>query len=377
MGAGNTFGDANEPGRHDSVAIKRDSDGRSPENGPRPLAKNSDRTRTCNRRPDPIANPNESSSSHPVKAQGKPAGLQRTLQSADNERAVMSIKQLRAFHYVALAGGFSQAARELATSQSTLSSQVGQLEASSGISLFERKPKGAIVTPEGEVLFELTTRLFSAETEVRNFLRAEAENAGGHLRVAADGPYLPLPIMERMRKARPRLRFALSIDNSDRVIDSLLSYRADVGITARRLDDPRLHAHHFLDMNLGLCLMPDHPLAKCRSVAMKELAGLDFVMREKGSLTREVFERSLHEHDVKLGSNMEISTREGVREAVAAGFGVGVVADREFGHDNRLVFVPLADCRHVISEYAVCLAERRHLPLVRAFFREIPTAESS
>ena len=284
----------------------------------------------------------------------------------------MSIKQLRAFHYVALAGGFSQAARELATSQSTLSSQVGQLEASSGISLFDRKPKGAIVTPEGRALFELTSRLFSAEAEVRNFLRTEADNAGGHLRVAADGPFLPLPIMERMRKARPRLRFALSIDNSDRVIEALLSYRADVGITARRPDDPRLYSRHFLDMNLGLCLAADHPFARSPSIAMKELAGLDFVVREKGSRTREVFERNAAEQDVTLGSVMEISTREGVREAVAAAFGVGVVADREFGHDSRLAFVPISDCTHLISEYAVCLAERRHLPLVREFFREIP-----
>lgn len=279
----------------------------------------------------------------------------------------MSIKQLRAFHYVALAGGFSQAARELATSQSTLSGQVGQLEASTGVSLFERKPRGAVVTSEGQALLELTTRLFAAETEVRDFLRDEGGRSGGYLRVAADGPVLPLPILASLRAARPRLRISLSIDNSDRVIDALVNYRADVGITARYPIDTRLHAQKYLTMNLGLCVPADHELATRSAVTMKELTGQPFILREKGSLTREVFEKNVHQHGVKLGAVMEISTREGGREAVATGFGIGVVADLEFGHDARLRFIPISDARHTISEYAVCLAERKHLPLVREF----------
>lgn len=279
----------------------------------------------------------------------------------------MSIKQLRAFHYVALAGGFSQAAREFATSQSTLSGQVGQLEASAGVSLFDRKPRGATVTSEGQALLELTTRLFTAEAEVRDFLRDEGGRSGGYLRVAADGPVLPLPILAGLRAARPRLRISLSIDNSDRVIDALMNYRADVGITARYPTDTRLHAQQFLIMNLGLCVPAEHDLAARPSITMKELTGRPFVLREKGSLTRETFEKNILQHGVDLGQVMEVSTREGVREAVSSGFGIGVVADREFGHDTRLRFVPISDASHTISEYAVCLAERKHLPLVRMF----------
>jgi aminoethylphosphonate catabolism LysR family transcriptional regulator len=279
----------------------------------------------------------------------------------------MSIKQLRAFHYVALAGGFSQAARELAISQSTLSGQVGQLEASTGVSLFDRKPRGAVVTSEGQALLELTTRLFAAEAEVRDFLRDEGGRSGGYLRVAADGPVLPLPILASLRTARPRLRISLSIDNSDRVIDALVNYRADVGITARYPTDTRLHAQQYLTMNLGLCVPAGHELSERSSVTMQDLAGRSFILREKGSLTREVFEKNIRQHGVDLGTVMEISTREGGREAVSAGFGIGVVADLEFGHDARLRFVPISDAHHTISEYAVCLAERKHLPLVREF----------
>ncbi|SDA71588.1 aminoethylphosphonate catabolism associated LysR family transcriptional regulator [Sinorhizobium sp. NFACC03] len=282
----------------------------------------------------------------------------------------MSITQLRAFHIVAQSGGFSQAARDMAISQSTLSSHVRELEAHCGLNLFERKPRGVSLSADGERLFEITSRLFTAEKEANAFLRGEAGSNGGHLRVAADGPILALPILSRLKVDRPKLTFSLAVDNSARVIDQILDYRADVAITAQTPDDPRLYGVHFLSMRIGLCVPVGHPLAERDGVKMRELEGMSFVMRERGSRTREIFERNLAEHGTTVQQIVEISSREGVREAIANGVGCGVVADLEFGHDARLAYVPIDDARELIDEYAICLAERRHLPLIRGFIDE-------
>lgn len=258
----------------------------------------------------------------------------------------------------------------MAASQSTLSGQVRQLETACRLSLFERQPRGVLLTPEGQALFEITSRLFAAEAEARSYLRGDVVREGGHLRLAADGPFLPLPIVAALEQSRPKLTFALSINNSVRVVDMLLNFRADVGITARLSDDPRLYSRHFTSMKVGLCVPRGHALSGRASVRMAELEGERFVARESGSLTREIFEMNLAEHNVTLGPVLEVSTREGVAEAVASGFGIGAVASAEAGHDPRLRFVPIADARHEIHEYAICLDERRHLPLVRAFFDE-------
>lgn len=141
-------------------------------------------------------------------------------------------------------------------------------------------------------------------------------------------------------------------------------------ITARAPDDPRLYGVKFLSMRLGLCVPVFHTLAARESVFVAELEGLSFVMRERGSRTREIFEKNLADHGISIQPVIEISSREGVREAIANGVGCGVVADLEFGHDARLSFVPLCDATELIDEYAICLAERRHLPLVRRFIEE-------
>ena len=56
-----------------------------------------------------------------------------------------------------------------------------------------------------------------------------------------------------------------------------------------------------------------------------------------------------------------------MREAVAAGFGVGVVFDSEFGDDARFHAVDVSDADLTVGEYVICLQERRRLALVRAF----------
>lgn len=279
-----------------------------------------------------------------------------------------SVTQLRAFHMVAMAGGYSQAARESATSQSNLSNQVRQLEASSGRALFERRPQGVTLTADGEVLYEATTRLFSSVSEIDTILQ-QPKAEGGSLRAASDGIVHLLPILSALRRRRPSLVFSILLYSADGVIEQIAQYRADVGISARLPEDDRFYTLPLVSMNIGVFVPNEHPWARRSDIAMKDLQGCDFVLRAKGSRTRAVFEQNLKMHGVTLGGVMEVSTLEGVRETVAAGFGLGVVADREFWHDTRLHFLPLRDARLTVDEYVICLEEKRRLPLVADFLR--------
>ena len=60
---------------------------------------------------------------------------------------------------------------------------------------------------------------------------------------------------------------------------------------------------------------------------LAELAGQDMVLRERGSVTRAVFEGTLSAADVRPGAIIEVESREGVGEAVAAGFGFSAGSD--------------------------------------------------
>ena len=287
----------------------------------------------------------------------------------------MTPSQLHAFHLVAEAGSFSAAGRASGISQPNLSGQVSALERAYGVRLFERRGRSVTPTETGRQLQGITTRLFALRDEAQALLAGEQALTRGHLRIAADSAHHVVPIMAALKKRAGGLTFSLSIDNSAVVLERLLRHEADVAVMAKSVSDPRLHALRLRTDRLVLFAPARHPLAlgartKSSRVSLAALAGQDLVLRERGSITREVLEEAMAAADIKPRSIVEVQTREGVREAVAAGFGVGAVFASELGEDRRFRRIAVTDSDLSVAEYAVCLQERRRVALVRAFMDE-------
>jgi LysR family transcriptional regulator, low CO2-responsive transcriptional regulator len=280
----------------------------------------------------------------------------------------MNLTQLRAFHLVAGAESFSAAARAATVSQPTLSGQVKALESGYGVRLFERRGRGVQLTEMGQNLFALTQRMFALEDEAQSLLAGAKALRRGHLRVSADSAYHAIPILAELKQRHQGLTFGLKIDNSAAVLQQLLDYRADVVVTAKLTSDPRLQSLQIRRDRLIVFVPTAHAWRRRRNIALADLAGAEIVLRERGSITREVFEQTLAERGITPGALIEVQTREGVREAVAAQFGIGVVFESEFGTDARFHKLQVADADLAVAEYAVCLQERRRVALVRAFF---------
>jgi LysR family transcriptional regulator, low CO2-responsive transcriptional regulator len=274
---------------------------------------------------------------------------------------------LKAFHAVAVAGSFTRAAAAVGLSQPTLSSQVALLEATHAINLFDRKRRGVTLTPTGKRLLDVTSRIFAGEEEALDLLRGARSIQTGHLRIAADNASHVMPVLARLRAANPGLTFSMTIDNSTNILQRLLDYEADLGVMARLTSDPRIFSLQLKRDRLILFVPVSHPLAGTGSVAIAELQGADIVIREPGSVTREVFETSLTHAGVKPGRLVEVQSREAVRETVAAGFGIGVIFESELGGDRAFSPVIVHDADLGVAEYVACLENRRRLANIKGF----------
>lgn len=279
----------------------------------------------------------------------------------------MSITGLRAFHAVAKAGSFTRAAAALGISQPTLSSQVRLIEEQYAASLFDRRGRGVTLTPLGQRLQDITTRLFATEDEARALLEGVRTVRSGHLRLAADSATHAMPLLARMRERASGLTFSLRLGNSTTVLDDLLEYRADIAITARPSSDPRFMIRLLKRDRIVLFGPRDHAFAQKRQVPIAALAGVDLVIRERGSITRETFEAALAAEGVRPGTLTEVEGRESVREAVAAGFGLGIVFESEQPLDDGFAPIGITGTALDVAEYVACLESRRNLAMVRAF----------
>jgi len=277
----------------------------------------------------------------------------------------MNHAQLKAFHAVAREGGFTAAARAEGMSQPTLTVQVRALEEAYNVPLFHRRGRNVSLTRAGEELYNLTQRYFSLEREAREFLLAEGGLSQGRVSIAADGPFHLMPLIRGIRDELPGLEIVVSIGNSAAVVHSLLNYEAEFGLLSEYRMDDRLAVLSAMRHPIVLMMPADHTWAGRHGISITELQGAPMVLREKGSATRRSFEAALAAAAVRPMVVLEIGSREAVREAVAAGLGLGVVQEPELGEDARISHAQIEDADLQATELIVCLEERRTSPVMR------------
>lgn len=281
----------------------------------------------------------------------------------------MRYVQLRAFHYVAICGGFSRAAEELLLTQPAISDQVRKLEEEYDVLLFNRMRKQVTLTAAGEQLLQVTRRLFDCEQQALEFLSESRALQSGNLRIVADSAHHLLHILAAFRKRYPGVHISVRAGNTETVVTSLHNYEADIGVLGERPTLKNFDCELLSSSPIIAFVAKDHPLAGAKQVTFAELAKLPLVFRERGSKTRMKLEVAARAAGVELKPVIEAEGREAVREIVASGAGVGFVSLAEFGEDQRLVRIPLYPQEEMMMDEAlICLQERRQAKLVSAFF---------
>lgn len=280
----------------------------------------------------------------------------------------MRYVQLRAFHNVAIYGGFSRAAEALFLTQPAISDQVRKLEEEYDLLLFNRNKKQVTLTHAGKQLLEVTKRMFDTEQQALDLLSESRALRSGKLRIVADAAHHLIDILTVFRRTYPNVQISVDAGNTETVTTSLYSYDADIGVLG---EIPAGNNFDILKLNSTPVVAfanRSHPLVSIGRASFAELAKNPLVMREQGSKTRQKLETTASECGMTLVPTIEARGREAVREIVASGAGIGFVSLAEFGHDERLATIAIDAPEILMDEALICLRERSGGKLVKAFF---------
>lgn len=155
---------------------------------------------------------------------------------------MFTFKQLEALHWVVSAGGFSQAAHKLHTTQSTVSKRVQELEALLGTPLFDRTLRTARLTEAGEELAQVAARLLEQrEAALQRLARPEVATRRLRIGVTELTAMTWLPrLVSLLRAHDPRLVIEPDVDASTTLRDKLLADTLDLIIVPDMIEDARL-----------------------------------------------------------------------------------------------------------------------------------------
>jgi LysR family transcriptional regulator, low CO2-responsive transcriptional regulator len=253
----------------------------------------------------------------------------------------VTVTQLSAFLAVVRHGSVTGAAEELVVTQPSVSAAVAALERELGVDLTERAGRSIRPTAAGEAYVRYAADILALLKEGSEVVGKVAKGTGAPLRVTAvttAGEYLLPPLLHAFREREPELEVSVHVGNREEVFRRLEAHEADVAISGQAPGERGFDGAAFLDNEFVLITSPDDPLAKRAWVAVDELAGTPWLMREQGSGTRRLCETYLDTHQLQpsmltLGSNGAIknAARMGLgvalqsREAVALELEVGLL----------------------------------------------------
>lgn len=248
----------------------------------------------------------------------------------------MTIRHLKVFIAVAETGTMSAAAEKLYLSQPSVSQAIRELESHYQVLLFERLSKKLFITEAGKRLYSYAKPVAAQFDLIEENMTQEARLQ--RLRVGATvtvGSSL-LPYFIRDLKESCPDTVLYSYVNNTRIIEKkLLDMELDVAVVEGRIRHPDLVSIPLVHDMLVLACSRRHPFAGRASLPVQELEGQDFVMRESGSGTRELFEDFLSRHRLSIQTVFEESSPDAIRNVIKINNCLGVVSIRLLEEDIR------------------------------------------
>ncbi|CAG8999338.1 MAG: HTH-type transcriptional activator CmpR [Candidatus Celerinatantimonas neptuna] len=220
-----------------------------------------------------------------------------------------TLKQIAVFDAVARTGSVSQAANQLAMTQSAASMALAQLEQLLGQPLFERVGRRLILNSWGHWLCPKARRLLSDASQIDQGFKG-LHLLSGELVMGISQTIAEILLPElvcRLEQHYPQLRLLPQVSNSEHVLQGLVNHHLNLGVIEGRCDDSRMAVRYWCDDHLVIVASARNPLAQLSSVGFDALAKARWVLRESGSGTRETFTSSIYSRLPKLNIYREFS----------------------------------------------------------------------
>jgi DNA-binding transcriptional LysR family regulator len=240
----------------------------------------------------------------------------------------MNLNLLRVFVTVVDTQSFTRAAEALEISQPAVSKAVRELESQLETLLLERKGRSMRTSEPGRALYAYGRSIFALEREADEAVRAYCALDRGQLTIGASttiATYWLPPRLVAFQRLHPGIGLSLVSANTRRIAELLLDCEIDVALVEGPIADARLETRPWREEEMIVVAPGRAGPARSKALKPAALAGEVWVLRERGSGSREVTDAVLAGFGITAPRTIEVGSNEAVVQTVAAGMGLGLV----------------------------------------------------
>jgi len=281
----------------------------------------------------------------------------------------INFNQLRSFHAVAKTNSITEASKLLKISQPTITKQIQLLEEYYTIIVINRHARGVSLTELGKSLYVITSKIFELEEEAIETFSSDLNITQGTLTTGTSGAYYIMQLIKEFKQLHPSIDLKIISDNSQNILEKIYNFEIDIGVIAEPNLMPfrkDIYSIPYLKQKIIIIVGKNHKLSNKKNISIRELNGLTFINREKGSETRRVFEDSLEKNKIYINSIMEV-TRTSMIQAVYENMGIGILSEPEFYDFKDLKKIYITDANIYTQAFVVCLKSKKKSNIIKAF----------
>ncbi len=292
-----------------------------------------------------------------------------------------TLRQLQLFEAVARNSSFTRASEELHLTQPAVSTQLKQLEEDVGMPLFEHLGKKISLTEAGREMYDFSRTIAQQFTDIRTVLEGMKGLQRGNLviSVTSTAKYFAPYLLASFCKKHTGITLSLNVTNRETILKELSDNIPDMAIMGSPPKGMPLVSSSFMSNPLVVIAPPDHPLAQRSQIPLQRLLEERFIVREKGSGTRNALEHFLVERGETIASTMEMSRNEAIKHAVMAGLGVSIVSVHTLEMELKLGRLVLLNVEGfpIVKEWYVVHREGKRFSAAAQAFKEFVLAEGA
>jgi DNA-binding transcriptional LysR family regulator len=268
-------------------------------------------------------------------------------------------------------GSFSAVARELQTTQPTISKVLRALETELGGKLISRSTRKLSLTDEGQRYYGHCRQILAAVDAAEHSFQSGKEAVAGPLRIGSSVSFGRLHIASRLAgflERYPQVNIDLQLNDQNQ---DLVSEGLDVTLRIGELRDSGLIARQISTTHRVTLASPAYLARHPAPQTPQDLAQHNCLLFNLlSSQNQWVYEKDGARHSVKIMGNAQSNNSEAVREMVLAGLGIALSPLWLFFDDltaGRVVAVLQDYTPQSLPIHAVSAPNRRQSARVKAF----------
>jgi LysR family hydrogen peroxide-inducible transcriptional activator len=291
----------------------------------------------------------------------------------------MEVNQLRYVCAIADTGNFSRAAERCRIAQPSLSQQVQKLEDDLGVKLFDRLGRSIRLTEAGRAFIPRARAILEQLDAARSSAADKNADLRGNVTVGVIptvAPYLMPAYTASFAKKFPDAKLRIIEETTSVLVEGLRDLSIDVAILALPLRHKDLELFPIRTEPLFAVLKKNHPRARAKLLALKDLRGESFVMLRDGHCFRDLSLDTCTRARITPNIAFESGQFSSLLGMVAAGIGVSLVPEMAIDRNANCRYVRLSDAQATRTIVAAVVRGRSFNRVQQAFVSGITGKET-